>query len=116
VKGNVLFPADVDELVAVVRRDTVPLSPEATVQIVAAGPEFFLHAGELAATHAADFKGWTRAIAAATGCKGAQLFMPLRSALTGATHGPELAPLVALMGGERARQRLEHARALAANP
>jgi glutamyl/glutaminyl-tRNA synthetase len=42
--------------------------------------------------------------------------MPLRSALTGATHGPELAPLVALMGSERAKHRLEHARALAAKP
>jgi glutamyl-tRNA synthetase len=115
VKGNVLFPADVDGLVTVVSHDTVPLSPEATTQIVDAGPEFFVRAGELVATHAADFKGWTRAIAEATGCRGAKLFMPLRSALTGATHGPELAPLVALMGGERVRQRLEHARALAAN-
>jgi hypothetical protein len=39
--------------------------------------------------------------------------MPLRSALTGATHGPELAPLVGLMGPERARRRLERAQALA---
>ena len=50
------------------------------------------------AAHAGDFKAWTRAIAEATGRKGAKLFMPLRSALTGATHGPELAPLVGLMG------------------
>ena len=69
---------------------------------------------ELHATAAADdFKGWTRAIAEATGRKGARLFMPLRSALTGATHGPELAPLVALMGPERARRRLERAEARA---
>jgi glutamyl-tRNA synthetase len=41
--------------------------------------------------------------------------MPLRSALTGATHGPELAPLVGLMGLDRARARLQSARALAAH-
>jgi glutamyl/glutaminyl-tRNA synthetase len=40
--------------------------------------------------------------------------MPLRSALTGSTHGPELAPLVALMGPERTLGRLAHAEALAA--
>jgi glutamyl-tRNA synthetase len=114
VKGNVLFPAEVDALVAVVSRDTVQLTPEAAAQIATAGPEFFGRAAELAAAHTADFKAWTRAISDATGCKGAKLYMPLRSALTGATHGPELAPLVALMGVERAQRRLEQARALAA--
>jgi glutamyl-tRNA synthetase len=115
VKGNLLFPADVDALVPMVSRDAVPLSAEAEAQIMGAGPDFFRHAGELAVAHAADFKGWTRSITEATGRKGAQLFMPLRSALTGATHGPELAPLVSLMGIERARRRLEQARALAAS-
>ena len=62
---------------------------------------------------AGDFKAWTRAIAEATGRKGARLFMPLRSALTGATHGPELAPLVGLMGTARVLGRLERAQALA---
>ncbi len=69
-----------------------------TAQITEAGPVFFVSAGQLLAASAADFKGWTRAIAEATSRKGAKLFMPLRSALTGATHGPELAPLVGLMG------------------
>jgi glutamyl/glutaminyl-tRNA synthetase len=39
--------------------------------------------------------------------------MPLRSALTGSTHGPELAPLVTLMGERRARERLMRAESLA---
>jgi glutamyl-tRNA synthetase len=33
--------------------------------------------------------------------------MPLRVALTGQTHGPELAALLKLMAPETARQRLE---------
>jgi glutamyl-tRNA synthetase len=115
VKGNVLFPSEVDELVAVVTRDSVPVSSAAAAQIAEAGPEFFASARSLIDTSADDFKGWTRALATATGRRGAQLFMPLRSALTGATHGPELAPLVGLMGVERARSRLESARALAAH-
>jgi glutamyl-tRNA synthetase len=32
--------------------------------------------------------------------------MPLRLALTGLDHGPELAPLLPLIGYERARRRL----------
>jgi glutamyl-tRNA synthetase len=114
VKGNVLFPAEVDEFVSVVAHDAVPVSTDATAQIIEAGPDFFTSAGSLLAANAGDFRGWTRAIAEATGRKGAKLFMPLRSALTGATHGPELAPLVGLMGAQRVLGRLESARLLAA--
>ena len=113
VKGNVLFPSEVDELVAVVASDSVVISADATTQITEAGPEFFASSSQLHGASAGDFKAWTRAIAEATGRKGARLFMPLRSALTGATHGPELAPLVGLMGTARVLGRLERAQALA---
>ncbi len=49
---------------------------------------------------------WTDAIKAATGRKGKALFMPLRLALTGEEHGPELKALLPLMGRARAAQRL----------
>ncbi|MGV6876119.1 glutamate--tRNA ligase [Pseudochelatococcus sp. B33] len=50
---------------------------------------------------------WTQAIAAETGKKGRELFRPLRLALTGREHGPELANLLPLIGHERALARLE---------
>lgn len=40
---------------------------------------------------------WTGAVKAATGRKGRGLFMPLRRALTGMDHGPEMAALMPLM-------------------
>jgi glutamyl-tRNA synthetase len=49
---------------------------------------------------------WTRAVKAATGRKGKELFLPLRLALTGASHGPELRVLLPLIGRERALRRL----------
>ena len=52
------------------------------------------------------WKGWAAAIAAASGAKGKALYQPLRLALTGEEHGPEMAPLLALMGRERAAKRL----------
>ncbi|MEL6112494.1 MAG: glutamate--tRNA ligase [Pseudomonadota bacterium] len=42
-----------------------------------------------------------------TGAKGKKLFMPLRLALTGKAHGPEMGPLFALIGAEKARIRLQ---------
>ncbi|NBS01621.1 MAG: glutamate--tRNA ligase, partial [Rhizobiales bacterium] len=45
---------------------------------------------------------WTAAIKAETGLSGRNLFMPLRLALTGHEHGPELKALLPLIGHDRA--------------
>lgn len=55
---------------------------------------------------ATTWKSWTQAVAAATGAKGKALFMPLRQALTGLDHGPELAALLPLIGREKVLKRL----------
>ncbi|MHB2205198.1 glutamate--tRNA ligase [Methylobacterium sp. CM6257] len=52
------------------------------------------------------WKAWTAAIKNRTGAKGRGLFMPLRLALTGLEHGPDLAGLLPLIGRERAARRL----------
>ncbi len=68
----------------------------------------------IAATHlppepwdTTTWKTWTEAVKSATGRKGKPLYMPLRLALTGLDHGPELAQLLPLIGRERAVERLE---------
>lgn len=53
------------------------------------------------------WKIWTDAVKAKTGAKGKALFMPLRKALTGLDHGPELKALLPLIGREKALARLE---------
>jgi glutamyl-tRNA synthetase len=50
---------------------------------------------------------WSSAVKAATGAKGKALFHPLRLALTGEPHGPELKHLLPLIGRDRALARLE---------
>jgi glutamyl-tRNA synthetase len=52
------------------------------------------------------WKLWTEAVKTATGRKGKPLFMPLRQALTGLDHGPELAALLPLIGRDKALARL----------
>jgi glutamyl-tRNA synthetase len=49
---------------------------------------------------------WVNAVKAATGAKGKGLFQPLRRALTGMDHGPEMGPLLVLIGREKAVARL----------
>ena len=55
------------------------------------------------------WKAWTNALKEASGRKGKALFMPLRLALTGKPHGPEMSKLLPLIGRERAKARLEKA-------
>jgi len=51
-------------------------------------------------------KQWLKAVQKETGYKGKQLFMPVRAAVTGRTHGPDLAATIALLGRERVLARL----------
>jgi glutamyl-tRNA synthetase len=50
---------------------------------------------------------WSSAVKQQTGAKGKALFSPLRLALTGREHGPELKHLLPLIGRARAAARLE---------
>ncbi|GAA4031579.1 glutamate--tRNA ligase [Sphingomonas rosea] len=68
-----------------------------------------------AAAGAANSTDWTadpwhaltNALKAETGRKGRALFHPLRKAITGQDSGPEMGPLVRLLGKERVVRRLE---------
>jgi glutamyl-tRNA synthetase len=68
-----------------------------------AGAAASLPAGELTG---ASWGEWTNALKAATGRKGKGLFMPLRKALTGLEHGPEMGAVLPLIGRARVLERL----------
>jgi glutamyl-tRNA synthetase len=52
------------------------------------------------------WKSWTEILKSQTDRKGKTLFMPLRLALTGLDHGPELAAMLPLIGRDEALKRL----------
>ena len=52
---------------------------------------------------------WISSVKEQTGRKGKNLFMPIRQALTGMEHGPELPNLLPLIGREKAEKRLKSA-------
>ncbi|WP_299321700.1 glutamate--tRNA ligase [Parasphingopyxis sp.] len=66
------------------------------------------HAAELDWSDAA-WKNLTGQLKEQTGRKGKALFLPLRQALTGRDHGPEMAALLPLIGKDRAIARLKRA-------
>jgi glutamyl-tRNA synthetase len=80
-----------------------PLAPQVEDPAFLARAAALLPAGPF---DGSSWGAWTAAITASTGAKGKALFMPLRLALTGLAHGPEMKKLLPLIGPERARKRL----------
>ncbi|MGE4252707.1 MAG: glutamate--tRNA ligase [Parvibaculaceae bacterium] len=102
VRGNLSTLADAQNWHEIIAGTMTPV-------IAAEDRDFVTAAARLLPTApwAADtWKTWTEAVKAETGRKGKALFMPLRLALTGLDHGPELALLLPLIGRGRAVERL----------
>ena len=113
IRHNVEFPSEVKLWADVAFGKLPALTPEATAAIREATASFFVTAAEVLGRAGAQFKLATREIGQLAGRKGPALFMPLRAALTGVTHGPELAPFFELIPGDVVKARLEAARKLA---
>ena len=76
---------------------------------IIADPAFAAAALELlpAEIGADGWSVWTGAVKEKTGAKGKALFMPLRQAVTGMDHGPDMAALLPLIDRDRIMQRLK---------
>jgi len=102
VRGNIAKLSDCAGWLDII---SGPVTP-----VIAAEDRDFIAAARsalpLAPWDGATWKLWTEAVKTATGRKGKDLFMPLRRALTGLDHGPELAQLLPLIGREHVLERL----------
>nr|WP_156885225.1 glutamate--tRNA ligase [Acidihalobacter ferrooxydans] len=108
VRDNVLLPEDVRFWAQALFAEPA-FEPAAQSELAAAPVALFEAALQCLPAHDGDFRGWTKAVGAAAGVKGRALFMPLRAALTGHTHGPEMARVFPLLGQQRVAQRLRAA-------
>jgi glutamyl-tRNA synthetase len=70
---------------------------------------FLTEAAQALGESGADWHALTADLKARTGRKGKALFLPLRQALTGRDHGPDMAALLPLIGVDEARRRLTSA-------
>jgi glutamyl-tRNA synthetase len=101
IKPNLTKLSDVTEMARLVTGPVTPVIEDAGLAA---------HAAALLPAEPWDestWGVWTKAVAAETGAKGRGLFHPLRLALTGLEHGPELKKLLPLIGRDRVKARLE---------
>lgn len=80
------------------------LSEEQVPQVMAA---FLEEVNKLEEFTADEVKAAIKAVQKSTGQKGKKLFMPIRAAATGQTHGPDLPKAIALLGKEKIKNRLQ---------
>jgi glutamyl-tRNA synthetase len=106
VRPNIVLPEDVSQWRQIVFGDLPVMGAVERAVIDEAGPDFFAAAAQAARAGPDDFRAIAAATGIATGRKGKALFQPLRVALTGLTHGPELAPLLRAMPEGSAQARL----------
>jgi glutamyl-tRNA synthetase len=102
VRGNLDLLSEARHWWDVVAGDITPPVIESEAGFFQAALDALPEAPWTAETWAA----WTLQVKEATGRKGKTLFQPLRLALTGEEHGPELATLLPLIGRARAVARL----------
>ncbi|PCK00237.1 MAG: glutamate--tRNA ligase [Zetaproteobacteria bacterium] len=102
VKPNIELLSDVKEWWRVAKGNITPIIEDA---------DFIAEALELlpeAPWNEKTWMEWANAVKEKTGRKGKHLFMPLRQAITGMDHGPELASLLLLIGAENVKERLKN--------
>jgi len=81
------------------------LSEEQVPEVLRA---FLQELEDLEPFEAAEIKAAIKRVQKATGQKGKKLFMPIRVAVTGQEHGPELPNTIELLGKETAKKRIQN--------
>jgi len=102
VRPNLTVVKDVLNWWALIVGPVTPIITREDLAFIAKAAET-LPGGEL---DCETWKAWTGALSEMTGRRGRTLFRPLRLALTGQEHGPEMAALLPLMGADKIRRRL----------
>jgi glutamyl-tRNA synthetase len=109
VKPNVIFPKDAWHWAAIFFATDWQIAGAQEEILQAIHPEFFTMALTAAEMHGNDLVAIANMLKEKLNVKGKQLFMPLRIALTGEEHGPELALIGQLLGAEKIKQRFNDA-------
>jgi len=111
IKPNVMLPSEATLWAKALFDETLVYEEEAR-DVIKQAPALFWSSAITAVNQAGtDFKAVSEHIKNTLGIKGKPLFSPLRAALTGHSHGPEMQLVVDLLGKERLLNRLQQAAA-----
>ena len=105
VRANIEFPYDALEWAKIFFHELVHLDAEESSIVRASGEQFFVAAEQAVDSYGIDVNKITAEMKSTLGVSGKKLFMPLRIALTGRMHGPELIHVAELLGKDKMKHR-----------
>lgn len=109
MRQNILFPNEAHKWIDILFGSDLQFSDEHRAILKEAGEAFFVTAQNAVQQHDANLKNILDELKTKLNISGKRLFMPVRVALTGEQHGPELAQIVTLLGPEKMRERFSSA-------
>ncbi len=109
IKSNIDFPDDALMWAKIFFHENVHIDEEELIVLREAGEQFFVEAEQAVDKFGTDFPRVLEEMKHTLGLHGKKLFMPLRVALTGKKHGPELIHIVELLGQKKTKHRFGQA-------
>jgi nondiscriminating glutamyl-tRNA synthetase len=109
VRPNLSFPLEAWGWISILFDNELQFSDDQVSILKDAGEPFFDALKNSAQQHGTDLKTILDDLKSKLNVSGKKLFMPLRLALTGQEHGPELVQIVNLIGKEKMQQRFNNA-------
>ena len=109
IKGNINFPEDALQWAKILFHENAPIEADGLLILREAGEQFFVEAELAVDKFGIDLQQVLAEMKQTLGVSGKKLFMPLRIALTGQPHGPELGAIAKLLGQKKLKHRLGRA-------
>ncbi len=105
IHANITFPSDFVQWAKILFEPHKELDEEQEKILKETNGEFFTTARKIVEASGDDYNSLKNGLQNQLGVKGKQLFQPLRIALTGQLHGPELENIMRLLGKEEIVRR-----------
>lgn len=113
IKANIEFPQDALLWAKIFFHENVAIDAEELQVLRDAGEQFFVEAEQAVEKYGIELPQILAEMKKTLGISGKKLFMPLRIALTGKIHGPELIHIAEILGQKKMKHRLGRAFKLA---
>jgi len=108
-KNNFLFPEEIKQFATILFGEKLHHTEDNIAILKSTSKDLLTKVLEGIEQYDTDFPSLLNFLKSEVGLTGKQLYMPIRIALTGEQHGPELAKIAVLLGKERLKERFHSA-------
>jgi glutamyl-tRNA synthetase len=109
VRSNIVFPKDALHWAKIFFHEEAEIDESGIAVLKQAGEQYFVEAEQAVEKFGIDLPNVYAEMKKTLKVEGKKLFMPMRIALTGVNHGPELVQVAKILGAKKMKHRLGRA-------